>query len=285
MRRRTLLSLSAATLAGVAGCTSDADEPSAEPTPTPTPEPTPTPTPTPAPEPEFVVRAIEAPAEVAVGETYQIGLTVANTGTADGTFEGTLTYDSPAFGTETSTIRMEIPAGETRTRTSDPTRAEIITELTMSIGDVSRTIQFVTARLEFGEPFAAPTDVTATALQVHLDDHYQYERFDGETTVEHAPDGQQYAFLDVQADNDSGGAAFLPFAQDFTLRHDSAQYDAAFINREQGQYEGGEVGPGVVRDGWIAYEIPATLDREELTVEWFGEAAGGEFGVRWAERE
>jgi hypothetical protein len=246
------------------------------------PEPTATETPTETAEADISVTSIEAPEEVEVGQEYTITIELENTGNADGTFTGTLEASVPDSGTVNSReLEIDVPAGETVTRESEPVRASAITKVTLSVGGVSTAIQFITARLSFGDPFRAPTDVIATVDGVTLQSAYEYEDYRGETATESAPEGFQYAFVDVTAENASGSAEFIPFDQDFTVRVGSSQYDAAFINRERGMYEGGEVGPGVVRNGKIAYEIPEDVTKIEIVVEWFETAIRGDYGARW----
>jgi uncharacterized repeat protein (TIGR01451 family) len=240
-------------------------------------------TPTETAESDIRLTSIEAPAEVEVGQEYTYTIKLENTGTADGTFTGTIEASVPDSGTVNSReLEIDVPAGETVTRESDPVTTSAITEVTLSIGAVSTAIQFVSARRTFGDSFRAPTEVIATVNGVTLQSEYEHQDFRGETATESAPEGQQYAFVDVTAENASGSSEYIPFDQDFTVRVGSSQYDAAFISRERGMYDGGQVGPGVVREGEIAYEIPEGVSQVEITVEWFETGFDGDYGVRWS---
>jgi hypothetical protein len=247
-------------------------------------EPTATQPATEAAAPDISVLLIRAPDEVAVGQEFTISVELVNTGTADGTFTGTFTVTTANGETaESDEFEIDVPAGETITRESDPISVNRITELTYSIGSASTSIQFVSARLGFGESYRAPTDVIATVNDVALQPAYDYQNYQDETDTESAPEGLQYAFVDVTVENASGSTEFIPFDQDFSLRVGASQYDSVYISRERGMYDGGEVGPGVIREGEIAYEVPDDLSRSELTVEWFETAIGGDYGARWTD--
>jgi hypothetical protein len=242
--------------------------------------------PEPEPEPEFEVRSVNAPEEVELGEEWSYSMTVANTGDADGTYTGVVEIDSPAFQQpETSEFSSDITAGEEVTYESGTVTTEIITELTITLEGESTTVQFVSAKLDFGDTYEAPDDVTVTVKWVDLQGAYRYEGFNGEMRMVDASEGRQFAFVEVVVENDSGSVTLIPYGQDFAIRVDQRQYDPVVVNLEEGKYAGGEVGPGVVREGWIAYEIPEELGEEDLTVEWFEQTVRGDHGARWADRE
>jgi len=248
-----------------------------------TPEPTATDTPTETAESDIRVTSIEAPEEVELGQEFTYTIELENSGNADGTFTGTIEASLPDGGTANrAELDIDVPAGETVTRKSDPITVNAITELTLSVGGVSTAIQFVSARRTFGDSFRAPTEVIATVNGVTLQSEYEYEDYRGETATESAAEGFQYAFVDVTAENASGSSEYIPFNQDFTVRVGSGQYDAAFVSRERGMYDGGQVGPGVIREGEIAYEIPEDVSQVEITVEWFESGFDGDYGVRWS---
>lgn len=304
MHRRQFLALTAA--GALAGCGSDTDGSGAggdgedgsgdgsdgEPTPSPTPTSTPTATPTATATPtetaepaSFEVVNVDAPAEAEINAEWTFSLTVRNTGGQDGTFSTPVTVETSQTDPETvGVIELDVPAGEERTWESNAASYPYITEITYTLVEYDTTIevQMLTRTLSFGEEYRMPGDVVLTVSSIELQNSYTYEDFRGDQATEEASDGDQFAFVNLQAENDSGGSEFVPFSQDFTIRVDTQQYDEAYIRREEGKYEGGEVGPGVVREGWVAYEIPADLSVDDLTVEYFDDDFQNEWGVRWS---
>lgn len=237
------------------------------------------------PEPEFEIRSIEVPEEVEIGEEWSYTVTVANTGNADGTYTGVLEIDSPDFNQpETRDISIDIPAGEEVTAESDTATIEIITEITIALENKSATVQSISARLYFGETYEAPTGINVEVEGISARGGYRYDGVSGETRSVSSSEGQQFAFVDVVVENVSGSVAVIPSSQGFAIRVGQRQYDATIIRKEEGKYQGGQVGPGVIREGWIAYDIPEELEREDLTIEWFETGLGGDHGARWANR-
>lgn len=235
-------------------------------------------------EPEFEVESLDMPEEVEVGEEWSWSITVANTGDADGTFE-TAVYVKTADTdfTEVGTIELEIPAGGTATYESDTGTLRYITRATYRFEalDLEQEIQAVSRSLTFGESYRTPQDIVVTAHSIDLRDVYEYENYDGETATEEASSGSQWAFLEFEAANESGSSEFVPLEGDVSLIAGDTQYDSQYISKEDGKYEGGEVQPGITREGWIAYEIPSDLRVGDLEVAYSGSNFEGEWSVRW----
>ena len=134
----------------------------------------------------------------------------------------------------------------------------------------------------FGETFVAPNDVAVTVDRVELTDSYEWSGGSGSTYTEEAPDGKQFAWVYLTAENRSGDTEFLPLDWDIYIRSGNRQYDAELVLRDEGQYEGGQVGPGIVRDGWLNYEIPADLAVSDLSVVWHESGIFDEWTATWS---
>jgi hypothetical protein len=135
--------------------------------------------------------------------------------------------------------------------------------------------------LRINESYENPDGIVATAGDLDLERAYTYTNFLDEEQTEPASDGYQWAFLDFEATNDSGSSEFLPLESDISLIAGNQQFDSVFISKEEGKYEGGEVQPGITRSGWIAYEVPENLDKNDFSVAWSGSTFDGEWAVRW----
>jgi hypothetical protein len=85
---------------------------------------------------------------------------------------------------------------------------------------------------------------------------------DSDTTDNQA--GLAYAY----AENKSESSKFIPFHGDWVMLADNRQYNPQSIFSSDWAYEGGEVFAGVVREGWIRYEIPASLSTDDLSIAW-----------------
>jgi len=299
-RRKYLATIGVVLTGSVAGCSDDSAEeasPTDTPTPTstdtltdtltetPTDTPTETETETPTPEPaSFEVVEINAPDEVRVDEEWSFSVTIENTGEASGRFETSiLAKGSETDWQEVGSISEEIEGGEQITYDSKTGSYPYIDTLIYLFDaiDIQFTIQVLSATLSFGEDYRSPDGIRMTVNEIELKNSYTYEDYQGEQAVEEASSGNQWAFVWFEAENDSGSEEFVPLDSDINLRAENTQYDSEYINKEENAYDGGEVGPSIVREGWIAYEISDDLDMEDLRVEYFDSDFRNEWGVRW----
>lgn len=291
MQRREFILLGGGAAAAIAGCTEDTEgngngngngggsdpdtvEDGDEDTPTETGE------------PNFQINSVDAPDEVEINEEWSWSVTIGNTGDAAGTFESTV-YASDLEANErveVGTISEDIPAGGSTTYGSSSGSYPYMTRLRFELegGTEIFTVQVLTKQLSFTDVYESPNRILATVQRVEFQDSYTWQGGSGSQYKEQPSSGNKWAFVYVYAENDSGSTEYLPFSRDFTMRVGNSQYDEALIYKDDGKYEGGEVGPGVVREGWVCFEIPESVSRSDLTIDWFDSTYEGEYGVRWS---
>lgn len=228
---------------------------------------------------------VVAPEQVEIGEEFSINLKITNTGTDDGTFRtAVLAKTSESAFEELQTIEVDVPAGETVTREGTSATFRYMTTITYKLAATETTwsINFVSANKRFGESITTPDNVTCVAKEVDLKSTYTYTNYNGEQAEEAAGDGKQWAFLTFRAENTAGKPEFIPLESDISLLAGNSQYDTKYIRKEEGRYEGGEVQAGIVREGWLAYEIPAELSKDDLKVAYSETFVQGDFAVYWS---
>lgn len=299
MRRRTFLS--SIGLAVSAGCTGVGGGD----TPTPkvetrivtqteivekSPEPTDSPTPTVSPEPaEFAIDEWNLPERVEINEEFKVRVTIRNKGGKTGTYRGNMFFRTGADDEWTESgewVGRNVGAGETIEMVSNgfwswPYMQEV--ELKLEGLQKTGSIQVVSRTLKFGQSYVNPIDMTLTAKGVELQDSYTYVGYSGDEQEKTAPDGKQFAFVTFRSENTAGEPEFAPTDYDIVLLSGQTQYDSKFINKEEGKYEGGEIQPGVVREGWIAYEIDDSLNVSDLEVVWSDSYYHGDAAVYWSQ--
>lgn len=237
-------------------------------------------------EPEFKLISFDAPKQVEIGKEFTIKAEIKNVGNAAGKFHSVIsgkTVDSDwqkAGDIETE----EIAPGETATWTSKTVTFSYQMQTTFRIEQLDKqfTIRSVSRKLAFGETFTSPEGVAVTVQKLELKTYYEYEDYDGNTAEKRAGDGKQWAFVYLKAKNETGESQFVPLTTDVNLVAGNTQYDEAYINKEANKYDGGEVESGIVRKGWIAYEIPDDLSKADVRVAWSGEDINGKWSVRWS---
>ncbi len=130
--------------------------------------------------------------------------------------------------------------------------------------------------LAYGETAHLSNGVTITAHGLHFED--ELSRF------AEADAGEQYALLQLTGENTSESAERLPFPwMDFALLHDGSQYDPATVLEmdDYDEFEGGEVQPGVTREGVVVFEVPDELTQDDLDTSWYDDFLGTNIDVRW----
>lgn len=301
MHRRAYLAACGATL--VAGCGGAGDgggqedsgqDTTAEPTPTTADEPESTDDepessddtaePSPA---EFELVAMEFPDEVALEEEYTPEITIRNVGDQAGTLEAPMySRIADTEWEETGTWTFTgVAGGATRTEQgADGWHHNYLYEYGYSLGDFEESVTVDTTPFEttLTETYPAPNGVEVTVSEVRLTARYQYQNYDDETVAKEAPDGSQWALVTLRAENTSDSAATLPHTFDLYLVTSKSQYEQIYIDKEDNKYEGGEVQPGIVREGWVAYEIPDTIVDGAVEIVWSGHPNGGDVTAIWS---
>ncbi len=289
-RRKFAAVMSGVVLTGTAGCGSDnpsgGDGNSEANTATPTETDT-------ASEPaEFVIREYNVPDTVQIGEDALFEVTILNMGGRRGDFSARLYGRTPesewqAFGEWTAS---DVSPGESVTMTSnEPIEFDYLGRFEYRLGESSNTtvIQTVSAKLEWGEEYTTPEGYLFRVNRPELQGSYMYEDFSGTQRRKKPENGGQWAFVDVYVKNNTGSAEFSPLATDIKLLYGDSQADGETIlidepiNKGQ-RFDGGELQPGVKREGWILYPVPSNLSIGDLTVAWSETEAGGRIAVNWS---
>lgn len=300
-RRRYLATTGLAATASITGCTSggsDAESTSttvagtstetstatATESPTETTEATPSPTDTP--EASFEVVSVNIPEKVEIGQGITITAKIKNTGNADGTWKDTLS--ARIAGEQWFKLRdisLEVPAGETKTWTSEKRVIRYVSELTYRFERAG--VEFVTegtpGMIPYGESFKSVDGLETTVQKVELKSYYEYQDYNGETAKERAGDGQQWAFVYLRSENIVDQPVVSPLAMNISIIAGNKQYNDVTVNKEEGAYDGTEINPGIVREGWIPYKIPASLSKSDFRVTWTDDNGYGSWTMSWSD--
>lgn len=233
-------------------------------------------------DPAFELVHVEAPDEVSINEEFSLGVTVANVGDEDGRFVSPITVS--AFGEDMGTagvIHLDVQAGAEATYTNDSVFFPYIADVTYRIAalDEAVDVRASAASLTYGDPWVTPDGILLTVHGVDIQASYEYER--NGTNEEPAPEGSQWAFVWVKARNVETKRERLPATRNINVLVNDQQFDDAFVRREADEYEDGQVDPGVVRSGWIAYELPADVDLEDFVVSYTDDDITGEWTGYW----
>lgn len=293
MKRRCFLTTTATALALTAGCTGS-DDPGAEAdTPDTTNRPTSTQTPT-TEEPtteatteaapaEFELQSVDAPETAEIGEEISYSFTIKNTGGQTGVFETIIrTRTGNDRWSESDPWRQEIAPGQTSRLESQDFSFNYLASLDVEIAAVNEqfSIQFVGATPDWGESHTLGDSIEMAAVDVEFQSEYTYSYSDREYTEEPS-DGQQWAFLTFRAENVGNGPVRLPTKHDIALIAGNSQYEYEIASKDEGGYEGGEVQPDIVREGWILYEVPESVSKGDLTVAYTDSGYDGDVSVFW----
>ena len=236
-------------------------------------------------EASFEIVGLDAPEQVEIGDPHRFSVDVKNTGEADGTWTDTLLFKSGNEDwQEVGEVEMDIPAGETATWQSGEVAWDYQTMVTLGFQEAQQQfqIQVVAAALAYGESFTNPRDMEVSCHDVQLKDAYEYKDYNGQTTYEQAAEGKQWAFVYLRAENVGGSTEFTPLEREVSVVAGNTQYDSEYIMKEEGKYDGGEINPGIVREGWLCYEIPDNLSVDDLVVVYSEGNYEGDWTVRWS---
>jgi hypothetical protein len=134
--------------------------------------------------------------------------------------------------------------------------------------------------LSFEEPYQNEDDVRVTVQRIEFQEQIEWTDNADQQRVEEPEAGEKWALLYVHAENDGDRELLLPWGDDFVLKAPGMVYEEARVEKTENHYVGGEAAPGVTREGWIAYTVDETLERNEITVELYAER-GGDLSTRW----
>lgn len=270
MKRRALLTTVGAGVTGLAGCLGlgggdGGSSSGSDSTPT-----TPTFTPVSG-GPELSLERINASGQAQIGNEYSFEVAVTNTGDRPGIYRAPIKLRGGG-DVEFETIdsaRIYVEPGETQTATISIPEFQFIGEANVRFESPRNewSVDIVGPELPFGQFFSTPVGLRLTVRRVELQEEYAYTSA-GEEQTAAAPDGSQWAFLYVEIRNRTGGESFGPEKSQFTLQTPTADYDPAFISREQNKYFQQRIPEEGRQRGWIGYEVSDSLTIEDVSVNW-----------------
>lgn len=234
----------------------------------------------------------DVPAEVEAGEEFTAGWTVENRGDADAAVTYGLDISvaaedrwEPVFQEE-----IDLEAGESASESTDPISFDqggtvqwrFWTEWDGGEDDETLETEVIPPTRQFGDEFRAPNDLLITAENPRLTGRYEYEDYGGERAVHTAPEGQQFAFVDLTVENDAGETRETPNRLSFELVAGDRQVEPMSrteYERDDG-YDGlNDIVDGVVEEGVLPYQIPDDVDRDDVAL--FHSEVDFELDVRW----
>lgn len=279
MRRRALLiTASTGLLSGCIGRLESYLE-TEQSTPDPDPSaPTPTPTPsdsdsggngTPAPA-DLTVKGISAPAEVEVSESFNLEVTIENTGGSAGTYSGVVTV-TPENGEERTLaqIQIEVNPNETSTATVEDISIPLISTETYRVEgtDISTEVTATPASRAIEESFRMWNNLVISVDNVDLQ----------------SEDDEQVAFADVTVENQSQQEWLTPYSDDFMLFAGGESYGPDQSRGTDSEwYESEQLAAGTVASGYVAYTIPSDVTSDDIVIEMTQEFGQGNVVVQWA---
>lgn len=293
MRRRRFLATVGVT-ASIAGCSggdSDGNEAGGGSTPTATATltstSTETATRTATPEPaSFELVSVNSPDTIEIESDYQIEFTIENTGEQHGVFTSPLSYRTPRGNWQTSNerLRLEVPAGQEATWTGQAVTFDYMQEIEFRLDTLRATwsLQVVSKTLSFGRPYVNPDGIELAVTNLSFADFYEYS-IDQYDYVEEPPDGSQWLFVTVHAENVSGSPEYAPLSQDFVALVGDQQFDSTMYRRDTQAYDGGEIQAGVVRRGDVLFAVPAGASASNIEVVWSESYYDGDVAAYWSE--
>ncbi len=93
-------------------------------------------------------------------------------------------------------------------------------------------------------------------------------------------DGAQFLWVHVRAEDIGKNAETVPGNWAFSLIYEDKQTDSSSIFSPRpgyATYSGGQVFPGVARDGWIRFEVPTQMDAKKSQIVFKPNLFSGEF--------
>jgi len=246
------------------------------------------PTPTEAPDPaSFELDEIDFPSQVSVNEGFTPTISVTNTGDQAGSFSAPLYYRMVEEDwSETGEWEFGgIPPGETVTaEANEPWSFSYVGNYEFALGDFDGTasMRVIPKEIPYGDSYTNPDEIRLMVSSPEFKARYPRQVGDREDVVE-APEGKTFLFINVEAENASDEAQALPHYQSFHYLAGDREYEPDWDGYKDGRYEGGDVQPGVVRDGYLFYEVPEDVDRENPVIVWSEEYYYGRSTAFWGE--
>lgn len=96
------------------------------------------------------------------------------------------------------------------------------------------------------------------------------ESYQDEFGFEQAPpEGSKFLWIYVRVENIGQNAVDAPYASNFAIAYEGKQTDADIFIVDRPGYEtypGGQIFPGVAKEGWIRFTIPSAAKSEDIQV-------------------
>ena len=238
----------------------------------------------------FQLVSAKVPKKVTMGKQFALKLTIKNVGDSSKAFESTVSVEGNAPGSQQmGHIQTDkIAPGKTTTWSTKLTYPYVAT-VDYHIAELKKTfsIDIVGETLSFGESFLSPNEIAVTVQDVTLTDHYRYKPDSGGSEDVEASDGSQWAFVTVKAENKFRMKQTLPMGNQFVLHTGGKKIKPTdHIAKEDGKYKVNKFGDRTVASGeslagWLAYELPADVSEQDITIEWHGSDDEGSWWTRW----
>lgn len=137
----------------------------------------------------------------------------------------------------------------------------------IDLGGIERRMSEYSA-LTVGESISiGDEDLNYSMAVTNVEEAQQYT-YEGvvDESVEEADAGHKFVFTELEVENTGTGQVRLPSKFDVTLVGGNQQFDYV-VYYGDGEYEGGEVSSGIIRQGLVPFEIPTEINDYEIQVE------------------
>lgn len=237
---------------------------------------------------DISLNSLNVPGEVEMGESYTVEATFENSGGKSGEFETTVMirdHDSSSFSATENTISGEIGPGEQETYETSLKASDVSSNVIGLAGtNAESSLRIVPKKIEVGDEYSTSNRIGITVKSVELASYYRYEDYMGEERIQE-PDSGQYIFVNIKTQNQGDVPKSLPSSYDFQIVANNRQYESTTSYNEpigKGEiYEGGEVQPGIIREGYMVFEVPEDVNKGDISVVWNEIISLNEKSVYW----
>lgn len=225
--------------------------------------------------------SIEAPSRADLGDPFDLEVTLRNDGQASGSYPLEVYRRRGAEWERIHSEDVSVEADATSSVTISGVNGSVVGPLRFRVGSDGPTAETAVggAQRTVGERFTSD-GVAFSVDAIEYRREYVWQDDESERRVK-APDRQQYAWVTVTAENVAETRRDLPRPRDFSLLLQGDEYEPADIKRERDRYEGGSVLSGTQRSGWIAFQIPNQIPKDEVRIAWDHRSDEGELQAYW----
>lgn len=275
MRRRTILAVTAAAIAGCNQRSSTGSQNESEPEGTAN--------------GRLNLTAFSAPNTVQTDTTFELRVSVENGTDQESVYESSLSarIGTGEWESTDRSISITVPAEESVTETLEMGPYEYVqpAAFRLEASDAVARTRFVERRLDFGGEYTMPNGVAVSVLDLAFSETYTYEGSDAETTVT-AGDGEKWAVAPIRVENAADEAAEPPGVDKIdVMRGDDQEFGYQHLGDNRDRYDDSDLAPGEVRAGEIPATVPADAGLNDLRVEYDETLSGGDVAVYWATDE